>query len=89
MGSAELDAAIRSLVTLSATAGGVFVVVRLALHYQADFTDRYASRVDHLENRLDAADAELAGCERRTDRLVAAMRTAGIDIPPDVWDPPR
>ena len=87
MATADLDAVIRSLVTLTATAGGVWVVVRLALHYQADFTDRYASRVDHLESRLDAAEAELVGCERRTDRLVSAMRKAGIDIPQDIWDP--
>lgn len=86
MATADIEILVRSLVTLSATAAGVWVVVRLALHYQIDFTDRYASRVDHLEQRLAEAEAEVQSCERRTDRLIRAMRSAGIDIPDDIWD---
>lgn len=87
MTTSTIDAAVRSLVTLAATAGGVWVVIRLAIRYQVDIADRYATSVDRLEARLLAAETEVIRCEARTDRLVAAMRRAGIDIPADIWDP--
>lgn len=87
MTTSTIDAAVRSLVTLAATAGGVWVVIRLAVRYQVDIADRYAIRVDALEARLAAAELEVVRCEARTDRLIAAMRRAGIDVPAEVWDP--
>lgn len=84
--SPTIDELIRSFVAIGATATGVWFVIRLALHYQTDFTEKYAARLIELETRITASELEVAICEKRTEKLIQAMRSEGINIPLDIWD---
>lgn len=85
----DVEAVVRSLVALAGGLGGLWFILRMALRYQADFTDRYADRVARQDDRIDALEAEITGlykqvqeCGQREARLRHALIAAGIELPP-------
>lgn len=88
MSGNDWETTVRSLAALATAVGGLWAVLRMALAYQRDFTDRYAVRVAHQDDRIDALEAEISGlyrqvqeCGAREARLRHALLAAGIDIP--------
>lgn len=84
----DVEAIVRSLVALAGGLGGLWFILRMALRYQADFTDRYAERVERQDHRIDALEAEITGlhrqvqeCGQREARLRRALIDAGIAVP--------
>lgn len=90
MTSSDLEGLVRSLVALAGGIGGLWFILRMALRYQADFTDQYAERVRRQDDRITALEAELDGlykrvqeCGQREARLRMALIEAGIRVPPE------
>lgn len=83
------------LAALAATvggAGGLWLVARLIVNFQADFTNRYAARLIEQdakiaagEARIDALEKDLLRCntERHAQRVV--LRQHGIAFDPQEW----
>lgn len=73
-------------------AGLVFTVALFVLRWtdahQKDWLKGAQARITDLERRLDAQEAETRTCERRTEILLGALRTAGIAVPAAYWDAP-
>lgn len=93
MTSEAVDSLIRAAVTLSGTVGLVWFAVRLAIHYQTDFTERYQRRVAEQDERLDHLEAEvedvrerLQQCHEREGILRLHLISSGIPIPPPAGD---
>ena len=85
----DLEPAIRAFLTGTAAVGGLWFILRMALSYQRDFTDRYADRVRAQEDRLTALEAEIDGlhkareeCHRENAQMKLALISAGITLPP-------
>lgn len=85
----DFEPIIRALITASTAIGGLWFILRMALTYQRDFTDRYAERVRHQDDRIDALEAEIealhqmrAECHRENARMRLALIAAGIEVPP-------
>lgn len=97
MTGSDLSETIRSLTALAGGIAGLWAILRMALRYQSDFTERYADRVERQDNRITALEAEITGlyrqvqeCGQREARLRRALIEAGIEIPPDPGgEPPR
>lgn len=84
----HIDESIRAMVALAGGIGGLWAILRMALGYQRDFTDRYADRVQRQDDRIDALEAEIDGlhnqvveCGQREARLRLALIQAGIALP--------
>lgn len=89
MSGNDWETTVRSLAALATAVGGLWAVLRMALSYQRDFTDRYAVRVQHQDDRIDALEAEIDGlhkqvieCGQREARMRLALIAAGIEVPP-------
>jgi hypothetical protein len=66
--------AIKSLVALAGGIAGLWFILRMALAYQRDFTDRYAERVHELDDRVDMLEAEAVERDRRHDAQLSELR---------------
>ena len=84
----NLDETTRAVIALGSGLGGLWFILRMALRYQADFTDRYAERLERQDARIDALEAEITGlhrqvleCGQREARLRRALIDAGIELP--------
>lgn len=91
MTSDDIEAILRSTVALAGGIGGLWFILRMAVAYQRDFTDRYADRVGRQDDRIDALEAEIDGlhkqvieCGQREARLRLALIAAGIEVPPSL-----
>lgn len=56
--------------------GGVWAVVKLALRFQKDFTDRYIIRNRELEGRVDELEAEQERQRAACMEEIAVLRAA-------------
>lgn len=77
------------LFAATATGGGLWLVVRLVIRYQRDFTDRYAERLKQqdeqiatLRREVDDLKRRLISCHVERGAMLAVLRQNGID-----WDP--
>lgn len=77
-----------------ATAAGMWFVVRLVIHFQKDFTDRYSTELDRevkrrqrVEDDNDTAraaqDHDLANAYHRIRQLTQIILDAGLELPQD------
>ncbi len=85
----DLEPAIRAFLTAGTAVGGLWFILRMAITYQRDFTDRYADRVRHQDDRIAALEAEIDGlhkareeCHRENAQMRLALISAGITFPP-------
>lgn len=69
-------------ITGGVTLGGVWAVVKLAVHFQQNFTDKYIVRNRELETRVETVERKMRHCERRELQLIRALVQAGIALPP-------
>ena len=76
---------------------GMWFTVRLVIHFQRDFTNRYAGELERererrrgIEDDMDAmADArrekdhDLGNAYNYIDKLTKFIRASGLEVPPD------
>ena len=89
MTAGDLDPIVRSIIALAGGLGGLWFILRMAVAYQRDFTDRYAERVARQDDRIDKLEAEITALHRQTQecaareaRLRLVLIRAGIEVPP-------
>lgn len=64
------------ILAATGTAGGLWFVIRLIVHYQRDFTDQYRDRLAVLEAKLAALEAVVGDRDatiQERDRMIADL----------------
>lgn len=79
-------------IPLGTMVGGLWFAVRLIVHFQRDFTDRYAadldkthkrvddleSEVDELKDKIDELKGQLGDCRTEKRAMALALQRNGI-----------
>jgi hypothetical protein len=85
--SSVLPPVVPQVIAGGVSLGGMWIVVKLALRFQSDFTDRYIERNRSLEERICVLEAQeeklreaMRLCEQREVQMMRVLASHGISI---------